>query len=124
MAVPLVYNIRSVKVRWISNLVAVLGIAGVVSVFVGMFSMAKGFQATLVESGLPDNVMVRRGGATSEMDSVVTLNEVKAISDAPGIARNKDGRPLPECTPAWPRTRGSIQNSESSWWHRCRSTEN
>ena len=94
MAVPLVYNIRSVKVRWISNLVAVLGIAGVVSVFVGMFSMAKGFQATLVESGLPDNVMVRRGGATSEMDSVVTLNEVKAISDAPGIARNKDGRPL------------------------------
>jgi len=94
MAIPLVYNIRSVKVRWISNLVAVLGIAGVVSVFIAMFSMAKGFQATLVESGLPDNVMVRRGGATSEMDSVVTLNEVKAVSDAPGITRNEEGRPL------------------------------
>jgi putative ABC transport system permease protein len=94
MAIPLVYNIRSVRVRWISNLVAVLGIAGVVSVFIAMFSMAKGFQATLVESGLPDNVMVRRGGATSEMDSVVTLNEVKAVSDAPGIARNSEGRPM------------------------------
>jgi putative ABC transport system permease protein len=94
MAIPIIYNFRSVKARWVSNLIAVLGIAGVVAVFVAMFSMAKGFQATLVESGLPDNVMVRRGGSTSEMDSVITLNEVKAISDHPSITRTNDGQPL------------------------------
>ena len=63
MAIPLIYNIRSVKERWTSNLIAILSIAGVVAVFVAILSMAKGFQLTLVESGSPRNAIVRRGGA-------------------------------------------------------------
>ena len=62
MAIPFIYSIRSVRARWASNVVAVLGIAGVVAVFVAMLAMAKGFQATLVDSGSEGNAIVRRGG--------------------------------------------------------------
>jgi putative ABC transport system permease protein len=91
MAIPLIYNIRSVKARWTSTIVAVLGIAGTVGVFVAMLSLARGFQATLVASGSKDNALIVRAGATSEMTSGVTLDSVKIIQDAPGIARGTDG---------------------------------
>lgn len=91
MAIPLIYNIRSVKARWTSTIVAVLGIAGTVGVFVAMLSLARGFQATLVASGSKDNALIVRAGATSEMTSGVSLDSVKIIQDAPGIARGADG---------------------------------
>lgn len=91
MAIPIVYNIRSVKARWTSAIVAVVGIAGTVGVFVAMLSLANGFKATLVSSGSPDNALIVRAGATSEMTSGVGLDAVKIIQDAPGIARGSDG---------------------------------
>ena len=47
MAIPVVYNFRSVRQRWPSAIVAVLGIAGTVGVFVAMLSLARGFRADL-----------------------------------------------------------------------------
>lgn len=91
MAIPIVYNIRSVRARWTSAIVAVVGIAGTVGVFVAMLSLANGFRATLVSSGSPDNALIVRAGATSEMTSGVGLDAVKIIQDAPGIARGSDG---------------------------------
>jgi putative ABC transport system permease protein len=94
MAIPLIYNLRSVRARWASNLIAVLGIAGVVAVFTAMLAMARGFQLTLAESGSPKNAIVLRGGATTEMESVVTLDQLRVIQDAPGVAHDAGGRPL------------------------------
>ncbi|MGA8102317.1 MAG: ABC transporter permease [Candidatus Acidiferrales bacterium] len=91
MAIPIVYNLRSVRQRWTSSVVAILGIAGTVGVFVAMLSMAKGFQATLVASGSTGNALVTRAGATSEMTGAVSLDEVKVIEDAPGVAHSADG---------------------------------
>jgi putative ABC transport system permease protein len=71
--------------------VAVLGIAGSVGVFVAMLALARGFEATLVTSGSPDNVMVRRVGATSELDSVITGDQVRALEDVPEIASGEAG---------------------------------
>ncbi|HKD81280.1 MAG TPA: FtsX-like permease family protein [Candidatus Angelobacter sp.] len=88
MVIPVVYNLRSVKERWTSAIVAVLGIAGTVGVFVAVLSLARGFKATLVSSGAYDNAIVRRAGATSEIDSSVDLEQVKIIEDAPGLARS------------------------------------
>lgn len=90
MAIPIVYNIRSVKARWTSSIVAVLGIAGTVGVFVAVLSLARGFKATLVSSGSPDNAIVMRAGATSEMMSGIRLEDVKILQDAPGVARASD----------------------------------
>src|SRR6266851_8071275 len=91
MAIPLVYNVRSVRARWTSAIVAVIGIAGTVGVFVAMLSLARGFRATLVSSGSPDNALIVRAGATSEMVSGVGLDSVKIIQDEPGIARGPNG---------------------------------
>jgi putative ABC transport system permease protein len=93
MAIPVVYNLRSVKERWTSAVVAVLGIAGTVGVFIAMLSLAFGFKATLVSSGSSDNAMVRRAGSTSEMDSSISLDQIKIMEDFPGVA-HANGAPL------------------------------
>ena len=91
MAIPLNYNLNSLRVRWSSTVVAVLGIAGTVGVFVAMLAMAKGFKTTLVASGSPQNVLLLRGGATSEMSSAISLDQERIIEDAPGVARDSSG---------------------------------
>lgn len=87
MAIPLIYNLRSLRERWTSSLVAVLGIAGTVGVFVAVLSLARGFKATVVSSGSARNAIVMRAGATSEMTSAVTGDDVHAIENAPDVAR-------------------------------------
>ena len=87
MAIPVVYNLRSVKERWSSSVVAVLGIAGTVAVFVAMLALARGFQVALTSSGLPENVKVQQVGADSEMTSSMEIAAVRVVEDAPLIAR-------------------------------------
>jgi putative ABC transport system permease protein len=91
MALPLIYNLESVRVRWASTVVAVLGIAGSVGVFVAMLALARGFQGAMVASGSEHNAMVRRAGATSEMDSAITLEQLRAIEDSAEVMRGVDG---------------------------------
>lgn len=91
MAIPVIYNLRSIRRRWTSSIVAVLGIAGAVGVFVAMLAMAHGFQATLVQSGSPDNALVMRAGASGEMVSAVTLDSERIIESAPGVVRQSSG---------------------------------
>lgn len=91
MAIPLIYNVRSVRARWTSTIVAVLGIAGTVGVFVAMLSLARGFKATLVASGSRDNALIMRAGSPSEMMGGITLDSIKVIADKPGIARDANG---------------------------------
>jgi putative ABC transport system permease protein len=87
MAVPLAYNIRSAMQRWTSSLVAVIGIAGTVAVFIAMLALARGFKATLVSSGLPQNAIVQQSGADSEMTSVIAIDALRVVEDAPQVAR-------------------------------------
>ncbi len=89
--VPVSYNLRSIRARWTSTIVAVLGIAGTVGVFVAMLSLAHGFKATLVASGSPGNALLLRAGSPSEMMGGVTLDSVRIVQDAPGIARDGAG---------------------------------
>jgi putative ABC transport system permease protein len=93
LAIPVVYNFRSAKARWTSAIVAVLGIAGTVGVFVAMLALAKGFRATLVSSGSPDNAIILRAGSNSEMESGFSLTDINILQDEPGVAR-QNGQPL------------------------------
>jgi putative ABC transport system permease protein len=90
-SVPVSYNFRSIRARWTSTIVAVIGIAGTVGVFVAMLSLARGFKATLVASGSPGNALVLRAGSPSEMMGGVTLDSVRIVQDAPGVARDSSG---------------------------------
>jgi putative ABC transport system permease protein len=90
-SVPVSYNFRSIKSRWNSTIVAILGIAGTVGVFVAMLSLARGFKATLVASGSPGNALILRAGSPTEMMGGVTLDAVRIVQDAPGVARDASG---------------------------------
>ena len=88
------FSLASIRQRLASSLVTVVGIAGVVMVMVGVLSVASGFQRTLQTSGDDSSVVVMRAGSDSEMTSGIGLDDSRLISDAPGIARSADGRPL------------------------------
>lgn len=90
-SVPIYYNLRSIKARWTSAIVAVLGIAGTVGVFVAMLSLANGFKATLVSSGSPGNALILRAGSPTEMMGGVSLDSVRVVQDEPGVARDASG---------------------------------
>ncbi len=91
--VPVSYNFRSIRARWTSTIVAIIGIAGTVGVFVAMLSLARGFKATLVASGSPGNVLLMRAGSPSEMMGGITLDSIKIAEDAPGVA-HEGAQPL------------------------------
>jgi putative ABC transport system permease protein len=84
-------NLTNLKGRLDSSLVAVIGFTGVVMVFVAVFAIRDGFDATLRETGSPDVAIVMRGGAGAEVNSVLSGNDAKLIAQAPGIAAAANG---------------------------------
>jgi putative ABC transport system permease protein len=98
MTIPLAYNLLSARARWTSSVAAIFGIAGTVAVFVSMLGLARGFRSAVVSSGLPENVIVRRMGADSEVTSILEIADVRLVEDAPQVAR-EGGRAL--VSPRW-----------------------
>jgi putative ABC transport system permease protein len=84
-------NLRNIPERIGSTLVALVGIAGVVMVVIGVLSIAEGFRAVLDESGAEDVAIVLRGGSTDEMGSNFSQEETRIIADAEQITRDADG---------------------------------
>jgi putative ABC transport system permease protein len=87
-------NIRSIPARLGSSTVAVVGIAGVVLVFVAVLSIAEGVNATMKASGDPNLALIMRAGSDTEMTSGLAGDAVRVIQDAPGIARDGSGAAL------------------------------
>lgn len=66
----------------------------VVFVFAATLMLAEGLQKTLVTTGSPDNVVVIRKGAQSEVQSGVERLQASIVESQPEIAIGADGRPL------------------------------
>jgi putative ABC transport system permease protein len=84
-------NLRNVSQRLTSSVVALVGIAGVVMVLIGVLSISAGFRAVLTLSGARDVAIVLRSGATDEMGSGLTQEQTRIIADAKDIARDAQG---------------------------------
>jgi len=87
-------NLRNIPERWSSSLVAVLGIGGVTLVLVSLLSIGAGFSKALEGSGSADTAMIMRSGSASEMQSYFGPEQVTALNDINGIARNDKKEPL------------------------------
>src|SRR5271167_1821420 len=74
--------------------VIVIGIAGVVAVLVSVLAMGAGFKHTLADSGRADRAIILRGGSDAELNSNLTRSDIDVISNAPGIAKDADGKAL------------------------------
>lgn len=86
-------SLQEIPERLGSALTALVGVAGVVIVLVGVLSIAEGFQATLERSGSPDVAIVLRSGAQTEMNSSLGRDDVRVIQDAPQIF-HAEGEPV------------------------------
>src|SRR5262245_65673375 len=95
MALPLSYNIRSIRVRWQVTLLAVLGIAVVVVVFAVLMSMSAGFTLALRATGRTDNAIVVQRRSNSELPSRLTLAQRNTLTVAPPLARGAHAPPRP-----------------------------
>jgi putative ABC transport system permease protein len=91
LATVVALNIRTTTQRLSASLVAVVGIAGVVVVFVAVLSIAEGFQAALRDAGSPDRALVMRAGSDTEMTSGLLAEHTNIIANAPGVRRAAAG---------------------------------
>jgi len=83
-------NLRSLPQRLGASAVAVVGITGVVVVFVAVLSIAEGFSATLRAGGDPQTAIVMSAGS-EEMASRLPREGAQIVKDAPGILRGPEG---------------------------------
>ncbi|MEZ5442089.1 MAG: ABC transporter permease [Lysobacterales bacterium] len=78
-------NLRSLGSRLGASMVIIIGIAGVVGVLIALLAMARGFEATLGQTGRDDRALVLRGGATAELNSGLSADQRQVIADTRGL---------------------------------------
>lgn len=94
MLVPLKYNLRSLRARWVGSIMTVASVALVVWACVLSLGLAAGLRHSLNVSGDPLDLLVLRKGATAETQSIVDEPKVRELLTLPGIARDESGEPL------------------------------
>ena len=94
MKIPIIYNFRSLKGRPVSTTFTALGIGLVVAVFVAMLALANGFAEALKSTGSPENVLILRKGADSEMSSGISRADASVLTASPHVARDAQGAAL------------------------------
>lgn len=84
-------NLRSLPQRWGSALVTLVGIACVVGVFMGLFSVVAGYTQLMEATGAEDTFIVLRDGAQSETNSPLYAGEVPHIVDSEFVRHDGQG---------------------------------
>ena len=92
--IPLKYNLRSLRVRWVTTLLTCLAIGVVVFASVLTFGMIDGIEHALSASGDPADLIIMRQGSVGEMSSSVPPTGARELVNLPGIATNADGDPM------------------------------
>jgi putative ABC transport system permease protein len=85
------FNLKTMAQRRGSVLAALVGMAGVVAVLVGVLSIGQGFARAMVATGSPSRAIVLRSGADGEMMSALVRDEARLMEQAPGVAAGKAG---------------------------------
>jgi putative ABC transport system permease protein len=94
MGIPYSYSFRNLWTRRLTTLLTASGMGLVVFVFAATLMLAEGLQKTLVQTGSPDNVVVLRKSANSEVQSGVERAQASLLESQPEVAIGSDGKPL------------------------------
>jgi putative ABC transport system permease protein len=87
-------QLSTLRQRLWTSLVIVVGMAAVVGVLLSMLSFSTGILLSFQNAAKPDRAIVLPQGVQGEMGSNVPREWLAAISDAPGIRRDMDGKPI------------------------------
>ena len=92
--IPVKYNLRNLRVRWVTTLMTVLATGLVVWVTVLTFGMADGINHSLRISGDPLDLIVLRKGSNDETSSGIDEQTARQIATLDGIESDASGQPL------------------------------
>lgn len=87
-------NFKSLRSRFWQSMVIVVGLAATIGVMLSMLSMSAGMRQAYVNAGDPNRAIVVTKGVDQEGQSAITRAMAPMIASAPGIAKDKDGKPL------------------------------
>jgi len=94
MGIPFSYSFRNLWTRRLTTVLTASGMALVVFVFAAILMLSEGLRKTLVDTGSPDNVIVTRKGAGTEVQSGVERLQAAIVETGPEVAYGADGRRL------------------------------
>jgi putative ABC transport system permease protein len=87
-------NLKSLKGRFWQSMVIVVGLAATIGVMLSMLSVSAGMRDAYIKAGDPNRAIVVSKGADQEGQSSITRAQAPLIADAPGIAKDRNGKPL------------------------------
>jgi ABC-type antimicrobial peptide transport system permease subunit len=94
MAVPFAYVVRNLVARRTTTALTAGGMALVVYVFATVLMLVAGLRQTLVATGQPDNVVVIRRSAQSEVQSAIERRQAAIVESLAEVAAGDDGHKL------------------------------
>src|SRR5260370_19354611 len=92
--IPARYNIRNLRVRWITTLMTVIGTGLVVWATVLSFGLSDGLEHAFTISADELDLIVLRKGWTDETSSTIDPKTAREIANLDGIARYDAGDPM------------------------------
>lgn len=92
MKLILLYSFRNLVRRKLTTTLTALGMALVILVFSAVLMLSEGLKKTLVKTGTPNNVVVIRKSAGSEVQSGVDKDQARIIEVLPEIALSNEGK--------------------------------
>ncbi|MBI1820340.1 MAG: ABC transporter permease [Nitrospirae bacterium] len=92
--IPLSYSFRNLWIRRMTTLLTAGGMALVVFVFSAVLMLANGLEKTLVSTGSDQNAIILRKGSDSEVQSMITRDQVNILKSQPEISTGPDGKAL------------------------------
>jgi putative ABC transport system permease protein len=94
MKIPFAYTWRSLWARRLTTALTLTGLALVAFVFAAVLMLSRGVENTMIETGSPDNAIILRKAATSELVSQIDRDHANIIKTFPEVALLPNGKPF------------------------------
>ena len=94
MAIPFAYTAKNLRTRKLTTALTTAGMTLVVFVFATVLMLQEGLRKTLVDTGSPDNVVVTRRSAGTEVQSAIDRVQAAIVESQPEIANGAQGQRL------------------------------
>ena len=94
MSLLFAYSVRNVWVRSSTTALTIGGLALVSLILLAVLMLGNGLNRALIESGSPDNVLLLRKGATTEIASGIYRDQAHVARALADIAQTTGGEPL------------------------------
>ncbi len=92
MVIPFSYTAKNLGARKMTTALTAAGMALVVFVFATVLMLQEGLKKTLVDTGSPDNVVVTRRSAGTEVQSGIDRAQAAVVESQPEIAYGAGGK--------------------------------